>query len=572
MDLIPVDHDPYNDPPTNLIPVDHNPFTDRDAAAWKAAIDPATGRPNILIQRSPEGVVPKSGQTVQPVNTASDVAAMPGKVAGTVGDMLGVTDAMRALRGEMTPEEAQTFAMGAATMVLGGPEAKAAEEATPAAFRTLGEFRDYWNAQGVKHFVGDLPNRNQYNLSQIVVPKDQRSQGIGSAFMNQLTDLADANGRTVTATPSIDFGGSSVARLKDFYKGFGFVENKGRNKDFSISDSMYRPPAPIQSGQPVPQELAQAGIRAFHGSPYDFNTFDLSNIGTGEGAQAYGHGLYFAENPATAQAYRDSLSDLKPRTVEGSPDLTVPSWVAKKVESGNPIAINDVRADFQNRLAGMKAQLADPATAQPWLVESNIPGIENILKALDHVESGAKIAPAGRMYEVNINADPEHFLDWDKPMSEQSSVVRQAFLDNLKRRQRPQAKIDDVMGPTTNGQQALNYIMPSGAKSQATEVLRDAGIPGIKYLDQGSRGKSTWTATHPQGGVNEFPNEQQARAFVAKNPEYSLKPPDQTRNYVVFNDKLIDIVKKYGLAGLIAGGAGHFQTTPVDHDPFEASQ
>ena len=38
------------------------------------------------------------------------------------------------------------------------------------------------------------------------------------------------------------------------------------------------------------------GIRAYHGSPHDFDKFDLSKIGTGEGAQAYGHGLYFAEN------------------------------------------------------------------------------------------------------------------------------------------------------------------------------------------------------------------------------------------------------------------------------------
>src|SRR5262245_50888468 len=48
---------------------------------------------------------------------------------------------------------------------------------------------------------------------------------------------------------------------------------------------------------------AGPGIRAYHGSPYDFERFDLSKIGTGEGAQAYGHGLYFAENPATAQSY-----------------------------------------------------------------------------------------------------------------------------------------------------------------------------------------------------------------------------------------------------------------------------
>jgi hypothetical protein len=44
-------------------------------------------------------------------------------------------------------------------------------------------------------------------------------------------------------------------------------------------------------------------IKAFHGSPYDFKKFDMSKIGTGEGAQAYGDGLYFAENPLVAEDY-----------------------------------------------------------------------------------------------------------------------------------------------------------------------------------------------------------------------------------------------------------------------------
>src|SRR5215471_20243846 len=43
-----------------------------------------------------------------------------------------------------------------------------------------------------------------------------------------------------------------------------------------------------------------AGIRAYHSSPHDFDRFDMSKIGTGEGAQVYGQGLYFAENPAVS--------------------------------------------------------------------------------------------------------------------------------------------------------------------------------------------------------------------------------------------------------------------------------
>jgi hypothetical protein len=53
-----------------------------------------------------------------------------------------------------------------------------------------------------------------------------------------------------------------------------------------------------------------AGITAFHGSPHNFSKFDMSKIGTGEGAQAYGHGLYFAENPGVAKDYQKKLGNL----------------------------------------------------------------------------------------------------------------------------------------------------------------------------------------------------------------------------------------------------------------------
>lgn len=83
-------------------------------------------------------------------------------------------------------------------------------------------------------------NNGVINLSRIVVPKEQRGTGVGSGIMKQLVDYADATGSRITLSPSTDFGATSVSRLKDFYKQFGFVENKGRNKDFSTRETMYR--------------------------------------------------------------------------------------------------------------------------------------------------------------------------------------------------------------------------------------------------------------------------------------------------------------------------------------------
>lgn len=58
------------------------------------------------------------------------------------------------------------------------------------------------------------------------------------------------------------------------------------------------------------------GLRRFHGTPQDFDHFDMSKIGTGEGAQAFGHGLYFAQSEKVAQHYRDALSQRGPSSVQ----------------------------------------------------------------------------------------------------------------------------------------------------------------------------------------------------------------------------------------------------------------
>jgi predicted GNAT family N-acyltransferase len=81
--------------------------------------------------------------------------------------------------------------------------------------------------------------------NKIIVPKEIRNSGIGSSVMQSIIDLADQQERIIVLTPSTDFGASSTERLKKFYKKFGFIENKGRNKDFTISQTMYRNPLKI---------------------------------------------------------------------------------------------------------------------------------------------------------------------------------------------------------------------------------------------------------------------------------------------------------------------------------------
>lgn len=83
--------------------------------------------------------------------------------------------------------------------------------------------------------------KNTMTLHKIIVPKEQRGTGVGTSVMTEICALADQLGAKLTLTPSSDFGGS-VSKLIAFYSKFGFVQNKGKNKDFEISDLMYRLP------------------------------------------------------------------------------------------------------------------------------------------------------------------------------------------------------------------------------------------------------------------------------------------------------------------------------------------
>ena len=346
----------------------------------------------------------------------------------------------------------------------------------------------------------------------------------------------------------------------------------------------------IGGGMPMAERaglgMAGGGIKAYHGSPYDFEKFDLGKIGTGEGAQAYGHGLYFAENPATAQNYRDVLA-------RGPMEPTVAALVRRAGGDWNK-----AQTEFETA-----------AGAGPYPPE--------ITKILE----GFKAGPPGKIYEVNINADPEHFLDWDKPLSEQHPKVQEALKDYVGQR----AELRNRFPGGGEGEMTGHHVITNlAAKNRqgmteydypaATDALREAGIPGIKYLDQGSRntngavslqtkyravhslenssdtGERFFAARYKENDGDLGRTISQLKADLAAHPDdktvqktlqfaqdpgnkFEFRPPkQQTSNYVVFNDKLIDIIKKYGLAGLVAGGASHFKTSPVDHDPFSASQ
>lgn len=280
--------------------------------------------------------------------------------------------------------------------------------------------------------------------------------------------------------------------------------------------------------QTAPVDDAGNVITAYHGSPHSFDKFSLHKIGTGEGAQAYGHGLYFAENEGVAKSYKAAGPAADAQYSEINSRL---SQLAKDMSANS----NGYR-NFRDQTLGDQ-------------------------QAAEYDALMAKKRNLGNMYQVGINANPDHFLDWDAPLSEQHPVVQQALSGSsiAPKIQEHQDMLAASGRPYTgaNTYAGLAERNPNPATRAdtwdtaiAAQRLKDAGIPGIKYYDGGSRGAGTGS-----------------------------------RNYVVFDDKTIDILKKYGLAGLGVAGVGagvlgnpqdaqahptSFALQPVSHDPFEA--
>ena len=107
---------------------------------------------------------------------------------------------------------------------------------------TISDVIKPYKDMGLDIFISASKDKLELNLSQIVVPKEMRNQGIGTKAMQDITNYADQTGNRITLTPSTSFGATSVDRLKNFYKQLGFVENKGKFKDFSTRETMYREP------------------------------------------------------------------------------------------------------------------------------------------------------------------------------------------------------------------------------------------------------------------------------------------------------------------------------------------
>lgn len=321
----------------------------------------------------------------------------------------------------------------------------------------------------------------------------------------------------------------------------------------------------------VPPTETEPGIIAFHGSGADFDQFSLEKIGTGEGAQAYGYGLYFTDSEDIANFYRQTVGggtgvvdfsiggldlvrkgefrDYSPGATPFGKDkrykrvqnLTAEDYAqASLIED---IFINEGRLYNEIRKPGagviyepkkgneLKDELIkimyetlnskDP-TDQPGEVEY----IQNLINSVSKGEAPIKLDTEqyGKTYKVGLEPKPEDMLDYEKSISEQSQKVQDALYANeeiasiIKRKQKEYGLPPEFYtGEELYADLAENLQSPQAASNE----LADAGILGLKYTAAGSRGAN-------------------------------IDAADVEKNYVIFDDKAIKILEKYGIVGPVA--------------------
>lgn len=88
-------------------------------------------------------------------------------------------------------------------------------------------------------------------LGRIQTPADKQGQGLATETMDEVIEYADEYGLQVQLSPT-DLMGSNEKRLIDFYKRFGFVENKGKTKNKEVSNTMYRDPSVVPEAAMTP--------------------------------------------------------------------------------------------------------------------------------------------------------------------------------------------------------------------------------------------------------------------------------------------------------------------------------
>lgn len=293
-------------------------------------------------------------------------------------------------------------------------------------------------------------------------------------------------------------------------------------------------------------------LDVYHGSPHrlpptarnPLGEFDASKIGTGEGAQVYGHGIYTAEAPAVAQGYKDTLAY---KAFDVAPEA---EKLGLKLSAGT-------RGEFIRQAAVNKSPEAKARSLQNANIAARDLPKEKLAELFKEYEERG----GGNLYKVDLPDEMiPKMLDWDKPLSQQSPEV-QAALKGIEAKfpEIPDFNLRKWMDTDPLASTFHNVLNRDLGVDPAiiASTLKERGIPGVKYLDQQSRNAGGWHLTSPDNTVrgkwmlkSSDYNSNGVFFDSKKEAEAALKEKlgKETRNFVTFpgEEKNLTILERNG--------------------------
>jgi hypothetical protein len=272
-------------------------------------------------------------------------------------------------------------------------------------------------------------------------------------------------------------------------------------------------------------------LDVYHGTPHTLpptprnplGEFDASKIGTGEGAQSFGYGIYTAENPAVAKEYQFMERNWF--------DTSKAKYKGKSINSWYEQAQKDQERAFRTKDKSLEQDATARLAYWENIMTHNHP--ENVLRQFTDPEYGwdaatnyAKsidlskfkgVPTPGNLYKVDLPDEKiATMLDWDKPMAEQRNLIekmRKALigegspLSNVQQFELNDFLSDKVRMRNLSPQSIVDLNNPKIVKR-----LSEAGIPGVKYLDEGSRAAGKGTRNFVT-----FPGEEKNMTILERN-------------------------------------------------------
>lgn len=393
---------------------------------------------------------------------------------------------------------------------------------------TLSEISDKYGSGAVKGYLRDQAEQVGASDVQMEALEEAMTVGEFGGVGGIAKGVVTKGPQMLSKAGDVIEGAGEAAKARG-----GAVLNSGLNPDPLIAaagDAVAKFRAPTEK---------QPGVIAFHGSGADFDEFSLEKIGTGEGAQAYGYGLYFAEKEDIARFYKEAMEEPKYLELEGKPLDSV--YTADNEEkfadyvnrNFDPEEHDDVYIVLDNLGQGLfSLDDADALSQSTFRQGAQKQIYQKIKQDLVEPEVGE-----GKMYKVGLEPKPEDMMDYQLPIAGQDPKFLKAFKEVYHDRIKSDPQLSKLY-PTPDSLtmkdiglfdksivgQAYNTFAKelfNGDEAALTQALLEKGVSGIKYRDAGSRGGAK-----------------------------SLK--DASFNYVIFDDKMIKILEKYGIVGPVA--------------------